>query len=776
MGKYVGQSVTRAGGRERVTGRLLYTADLAFPGECYARMVHLPCGRARIEAINTRAAARVRGVRLVLTPRDLPRPMPRFGPVDNDRPLLADGETKYEGEPVAVVVADDEEAAEEAAARVRVAYEPLPGVYTLKDALAPGAPLVQDPSLRPDSPHRHTNVYGRWTYGWGDAGRHDAHLVVEDTYRFPMLAHVAIEPHAYIAAPDEQGGVAIWSTVQHPFLLRQVVAACLGLAAAKVRVTAVDLGGGFGGKGYPKLEVLVAALALKVGRPVRLVLSMAESFSQARRASSEVHARIGFAPDGHIVFLRAEADYLVGAYADITARIVGKACYLGCGPYHVPDLRVTGRAVFSHTVPATAFRGFGSPQYLWALESLLDEGARRLGIDRVEVRRRNLPQPGQILVPGDTPVDGRWAEALQRTADALGWTKPLGPHRGRGVAIGIKSPRPGTVSQAIVRLHADSSATVLVGTVDMGQGSRTIMRQLAADELGIPPQTIQVHCADTALVPFDALTASSRSTVFMGNAVLDACAKVRGALRAMAAEEYGAAESAITVAGGAVRIGKRKAPYGRVIQDHYGPGAGEVIGVGECRQKVAPDHPLDGTAPFWELICFGAEVEVDEETGRYRIVRFVTTGDIGKALNPAQLRGQDEGGAVMGLGHTMMEHLVLDSGGRLVNRGLLDYRIPTSKDIPDKTLSLLVENSDGPGPYGAKGTGESGVLAVSPAVVSALSEATGLGFTDLPVTPERLWEALQEGRARPAPTARRTPGGTGEKDTRRKRYQVSFPP
>jgi CO/xanthine dehydrogenase Mo-binding subunit len=320
------------------------------------------------------------------------------------------------------------------------------------------------------------------------------------------------------------------------------------------------------------------------------------------------------------------------------------------------------------------------------------------------------------------------------------------------VAIGIKSPRPGTVSQAIVRIHADSSATVLVGTVDMGQGSRTILRQLAADALGLDPDAIQVRCADTALVPFDSVTASSRSTVFMGNAVLDACAKVRDRLRAIAAEEYGAAEAAVTVAEGAVQVGGRKRSYGRVIQDHYGPGAGEVVGVGEYRQKVDGRHPLDGAAPFWEVICFGAEVEVDEETGRYRIVRFVTTGDIGKALNPAQLRGQDEGGALMGLGHTMMEHLVLDNRGRIAGAGPLDYRIPTIQDVPDEALSLLVENADGPGPYGAKGTGESGVLAVSPAVVSALSEATGLRFTDLPVTPERVWEALQA-RAREAPTA-----------------------
>ncbi|NLF40381.1 xanthine dehydrogenase family protein molybdopterin-binding subunit [bacterium] len=742
----IGQSIERAGGRERVTGALRYAGDLALPGMLHAKLVRIPCAHARVRGIDAAAARALPGVHLVLSAYDLPKPVARYGPIENDRPIIADGEVKFHGEPVAAVVAETEDAAEAAAEAVRVDYEELPGVFTIADALAPGAPLVQEPSLRPSSAFRETNIYNEWTYAWGDEAVKDAAFVSMQTFRFPMVTHVALEPHVFMAAPDGQGGVTIWSTVQHPFLLQRVVASVLGMPVANVRVIAPDTGGGFGGKGYPKLEPLVALLALKAGRPVRLAMTLADTFFMGRRSSCEVNIRTGFSRDGRLVFNRAEATYLVGAYADITARIVGKAAYLACGPYRIPHVRLVGRAVFSHTVPATAFRGFGAPQYLWALESQMDAAARALGFDRVDIRLRNIPGRGEQLVPGDIPVDGIWKEGLQKAAHAIGWGTPLAPHHGRGIAIGIKSPKPATVSQAIVRLHNDGSASVLAGTTDMGQGARTVFAQLAAHELGLSVERVAVFCGDTAIAPFDSLTASSRSTVFMGNAILDACGKVKERLAAITAEVHGVPASSVEVHDGAVHLAGKALTYRTVIEGFYGPASGDVIAVGEYRQARDQRHALGGTASFWEVIFCAAEIAVDEETGAYTIAKLVTAGDIGKALNPAHVEMQDEGGAMIGLGHTMMEHLELDARGMIINRGVLDYRIPTSMDVPDEVHSLLVENADGPGPFGAKGTGESGVLAVAPAVASAIADATGVVCTELPITPEALWTALQRAR------------------------------
>ncbi|MHC4712420.1 MAG: xanthine dehydrogenase family protein molybdopterin-binding subunit [Planctomycetota bacterium] len=744
MPKYVGRPVRRIGGRERVTGKLAYAADMRIPGMLHAKLVTLDCAHARIVSINTSAAANLPGVQCILTAADLPQPVPRYGPVDNDRPVLAVGETKYYGEPVAAIAADSEEVAAEAADLVQVEYETLPGVYTVEDALATGAILVQDPTLRPRDPLRETNVYGEWNYHWGDAELSGADLVIENTYRFPMQSHFAIEPHVFIAAPGEPDGLVLWGTVQHPFVLQRAVAAAVDLPLAKVRVIATEMGGGFGGKGYPKFEPLVAFFALCTGRPVRLLMSLAESFLMGRRASSVVTMRNGFTADGHLVFVHSRADYLVGAYGDISKRIASKAAYVGCGAYSVPNLTVTARAIFSHTIPATAYRGFGAPQYLWALESQMDEGARRLDIDRLDIRLRNMPPKGAELVPGDTPVDGEWAEGLTMAAEAIGWGEPLAADRGRGLAIGIKTARSGATSQAIVRLHPDGSASVLVGTSEMGQGSQTVFAQVAAESLGVALNSVNVASGDTGRAPFDAITASSRSTICMGNAIVAACNDIKRKLADLAGELRGVAPEDVTVANGQVNVPGGALSYQEVIAGIYGPGEGEVIGVGEFRQARNKSHPLGGPVPVWEIIFFAAEVEVDKETGRYTVTKLTTVADIGKAINPEQVKGQDEGGALMSVGQALMEQLILDQDGVPANLGPLDYRIPTTRDVPLEVTSLLLENADGPGPFGAKGVGESGGIAAATAICSAVSQATGATFTELPITPERVWRGLRQ--------------------------------
>ena len=714
---------------------------MKFDNLLHTKLVRIDCSRELIINIDITEALKVKGVRTVFTEDDLPKPMPRFGPFVQDQPVIAAGQVNFYGEPVAAVVAETVDAAEEAAKLVKVEYEELEGVYTIEQALAPGAPLVQDPALRQDDEYQNSNIFYEWKYGWGDPDEVEADLFVEDTFNFPITMHFAIEPHVFTAAP-EGDGVCIWSTVQHPFLVQRELGHVLDMPISKIRVITPQLGGAFGGKGYPKFEALMAFIALKLKQPARLLLTLDETFLLVRRTSSAVKIRAGFSKDGIIQSMQVQGDFLIGAFADASPRIVGKASYAGCGVYHPENVSIVGRAIFSNTMPGTAFRGFGAPQYMWAIDSIMDIAGKELGIDRLEIRVMNITPKGETLIPGDNPVDGEWAEGLRKAAEAIGWGKPLKEHHGRGLGIGIKSPAPATVSQAMVRLLYDGSVRVSVGTTEMGQGARTVMGQIAADGLGVNIDQISVTNGDTGTVPFDSITASSRSTVFMGNALLDACEDAKKKLQAMACQCFAVDETHVKIEGGAVVLPDRRLTFSELMLQYFGPSAGEVIGLGLYKEDLLKDHPLKGKASFWEVIFCGTEVSVDKETGFVTVEKLVTVGDVGKAINPLLVESQDEGGAIMGFGHSVMEELLLDSKGKPRNAGALDYRIPTIKDIPNQLISMLIENEDGSGPGGSKGTGESGIIAIGAAVGLAVGEATGKVFHTLPLTPERVWRKL----------------------------------
>jgi CO/xanthine dehydrogenase Mo-binding subunit len=750
----IGGSPNRVGGIGRVSGTQEYVADIRLAGALEAKLVTLDCARARIISIDSSEALRVPGVRLVMTAADLPDPMPRFGPQLEDRPVIAVGETKYHGEPVAIVAADTKDAAEEGARLVHVEYEESPAVFTIAAALDPAAPLVQDPALRPNDRLASTNVLREHHVDWGDldAAAARADVVVENLYSFPIVTHFAIEPHAFMAAPEDDG-IAVWSSIQHPYWLQRILARILGLPLAKVRVLAPDPGGAFGGKQHAKYEPLVAFAALKTGRPVRLVLSLEQTFQAVRRAATEINVRTGFTRDGKLAFQDVKADYLIGAYCDIADRVVGKGSYPGAGPYNVPAVRIFARSILSHTTPSTAFRGFGNPQINWAVESNIDEGARALGLDRLEIRRLNLAKKGDPFIPFDTPADGDWEQTLQRAAEMIGWGTPLAPGHGRGLALGIKSGPTTGLSYSTVRLLGDGSVAVYAGTSDMGQGARTIFAQIAAEELGAPMDGIRVVMGDTAIVPYDQQTSASRSTVLMGNSVLGACRSIQAQVKTMAARLHGVDEPAITVERGVVKLPGRELGIMEVVKAGLGKLGGEIIGNGEARKEAEPEHPLGGAPAFFEFNCTAIEAEVDEGTGDVTIVRHVTVSDVGRAINRLQVQMQDEGAAIMGLGHTLMERVIYDESGRIRNLGAIDYRIPTSMDLPLEMHSETVENGDGPGPYGAKGMSEGALLCVAAATAAAVREATGAAIRDLPLSPERVWRALKErdeAAARPA--------------------------
>ncbi len=739
----VGASPHRIGGVGRVTGGLKYVADIHLPDALEVRLVTLDVARARIVSIDTSAAEAVPGVHLVLTPDRLPQPVPRFGPIFKDRPVLADGEVKYHGEPVAAVAAETKDAAEAASRLVKVEYETLEGgVFTVAEALDPASPLVQDPSLRPDDPLAETNIRREHRFGWGDVDAQSADLVIENTYEFPMVTHFAIEPHGFMAAPDGDG-IAIWSSIQHPYFLQRIMAGILDLPLSKVRIIAPDPGGGFGGKQHAKYEPLVAFLALMTGRPCRLILTLDETFQAVRRAAVEVTVRTGFLEDGTITFQDFENNFLCGAYVDIADRVVSKSSYLSAGPYSTPAVRILARNLLSHTTPSTAMRGFGIPQITWARESNIDEGALALGIDRLQIRLHNLAEFNEAFMPGER-ADGDWAQTVQLAAKEIGWDTPLPEGHGRGIALGLKSGPTTGLSYATVRLLVDGSALVYSGTSDMGQGARTIFAQIANEELGVPLEKISVVMGDTAVVPYDQQTSASRSSVLMGNAVLRACQDIQRQVRAIAARVRDVDEGEISVERGVVHLQDEEIPLLDVLKAGFGRLGGELFGHGEARKEGDPNHPLGGDAAFFEFNTTAIEAEVDRETGYTTLIKHVTVGDVGRSLNPNQVRGQDEGAAVMGLGHSLMEHIILDESGRIRNLGAIDYRIPTSMDLPLEMKSDSVENADGPGPYGVKGISEGALLSTAPAVGAAVREATGVVIRDLPLTPERVWRALVE--------------------------------
>lgn len=740
----IGQRLNRVGGYERVAGQLQYVGDIVLPEMLHAKLVHLPVAHARVTSIDASAAVAVTGVRGVFTAADFPEGVPLFGPMVRDRPVIADGETRFHGEPVAIVVADDEDIAELGASLVDVSFEELQAITTVDQALADDAVLVQTPAMRSDDPLRDTNIHNQWHFGWGDvnAAGDEADLVVENSYTFPMITHFAIEPFTFIAAP-QHGGVTVYTATQNPNAMQAIIASVMDLPLAKVRVVSPDPGGAFGGKQHPKFEPLLALLAVRMQRPIRLALNLEESFQAVRRAGATIHIRTGVKADGTFVFQDIVANFLIGAYVDIAPRVVSKGTYVAYGPYRVPNVRIHSRALFSHTTPTTAFRGFGIPQTNWALESNIDEAARLLGIDRVEIRRRNIPAKGEKYAPYDPPADGEWLQSLDAAAEAIGWGTPLEKNRGRGIAIGMKYSATTAASYSVVRLHWDGSATVMAGTSDMGQGARTAFTQIVAHEFGLPIDRVHVVSGDTAGVPFDLQTSASRSTVFMGNAVLNACRDVKRQLRLIAAEVSDATPDDVDVGFGSITSGSQSWSFAEVLKKRFGKVKGEVIGTGSSRKEYEPDHPLGGGPSFYEIMATAIEVEIDEVTGFVTVTKLVNAGDVGKALNPQHVEMQDDGAATMGLGHSLMEHLILNEQGRVLNLGALDYRIPTSKDVPPIMKSILIENGDGPGPYGSKGCGEGGILAIQSAVGSAVRHATGVFIKDLPLTPERVWRAMQ---------------------------------
>ena len=753
----IGRAAPRADGPIKLAGQAEFTGDIRLPGMLYGAVLRSPVARATIRSIDTSEADKLCGVAAILTGADLADLDPYYGHALRDRPIVAIDQVRFVGEPVAVVAAESQADADLAVRAIVVDYDPLPAATSLDKALADDAPLVHDEPVRPGSAHglgklpeRKGNVCYSYSFRRGDAGRglRDAAVVVEGEYTFPAIYQYSMETHTSIAH-WHGGELILWSSCQHPFLVRQEIAALFGLPLDQVRVIVPFLGGGFGGKSYTKMEPLTVAIARKAKRPVLVLNGTADSMLTTRRHNMRCRMRTGAAADGTLLARTAEAWLDTGAYADNGPRVTATAGDAAPGPYRWQALAVDAHCVYTNTSPAGSYRAFGATHLQWIGESQIDEVARRLGLDRLEIRRQNLLRPGEEVRPGGKPLDADLAGDLAKAAAAVGWDEPppapAAParRRGRGVAVGLLAAGAHPVSMATVRMGPDGAVTVLVGTTEVGQGARTVMAQIAAGVLKAPLDKVIVRGTDTSYTPYDRSTGASRSTTVAGLAVQRAAEQVLDALLETAAAKLEAPPKLLRPATGAITdAGGRAMTHEQLVRARFGFDGGELIGHGRVQPEGGTGSYAEGPV-FWEVCVAGAEVEVDTETGVVTVLRTSTVADVGKAINPQLVARQDEGATMQGIGNALFEEMCFAPDGMLLNDTLLGYRIPAFADVPAAMSCAIVENGDGPGPFGAKGCGEGALAAIPAAIVNALADA-GVPMNTLPLTPERVWRRIQE--------------------------------
>jgi CO/xanthine dehydrogenase Mo-binding subunit len=722
-------------GVDKVTGKAKYVADLIIPGMIEGKFLRSPYAHARIRSIDTAAAEAMPGVVAVVTSKDFTDISPYMARGKNkDHPIIALERAIFAGQPVAAVAAVDRATAEEALSKIEVDYEELPAAIEVEEAMAAGAPLVHSFAEK--------NICFQTELVKGDVekGFAESDEIFEDIFEFPMIFHYSMEPHTTIAQVDTDG-ITIWASTGHPFGVRQEVAEVFKFPLSKVRVHTNFVGAAYGSKSGAKIEPLVAVLARKAQRPVRVVQTFAEAMATCRRHAIKCKVKTGVKKDGTLMAKQAEIFLNTGAYSETGPTVTGRTLTRILGPYRYPNLKINSYCIYTHTVSAASFRSIGGPQTAWATESQMDIIAQKLGLDPVQMRLKNLVKKGEEIRPNYRALDADLFKGLKLVTDKLGWDGPVSKEgHGRGVGFGTTDPGAPLASTSTVHVLSDGSVVFMCGTSELGQGAKTVMSQIVAEELRVPLDRVTIRPIDTAFTPFDRSTGSSRSTTVMGKAVELAGSDARRQIVELAVEHFECPEDAIILKDGEAIAGGKKITYGELIHKHFAMQGGELVGTGYAHSGMAPTpaNPL-----FWEIGIGAVEVKVDEETGKVHVEKYITAADAGKALHPLQCEGQDEGSAMMGFGHTFYEAYQWD-GGQIINSTLVDYKVPTFDDVPDEFESILIEDANGPGPYGAKGLGEGGIIPVAPAVANAIAWSTGARIKELPLTPEKVWRALKD--------------------------------
>ncbi|OYV40437.1 MAG: oxidoreductase [Rhodospirillales bacterium 20-64-7] len=746
--KWVGTRPIRPDGVPKVTGRALYGADLKLPGMLFGKVLRSPHAHARIRSIDTSAAEALPGVKAVVTSRDFPeQKFDYIGPErvavnfwHVTRNIMAREKVLYEGHAVAAVAATSASIAEEAARLIKVDYEVLPHVIDVDEAMAEEAPLLFEDMITrgvEPAPSKPSNISKRLEFAIGDvdAGFQQADVIIEKTFKTAAVHQAYIEPHACVAKYEADGQCEVWSSSQGHFAMRALTAQIIGARLGDLRVTPAEIGGGFGGKTVTYLEPVAATLSKKSGLPVRLQMSREDVFRASGPTSgASMWVKIGVKKDGTIVAADGVFKFQAGAFPGSP---VMNGCLCAYAPYEIPNQRAVGYDVVSNRPKAAAYRAPGSPISAFAVESVLDMCAHEIGMDPLELRLKNACHIGTPTIAGPKHAHAGYAETVQALMNHPGYKVKLGPNQGRGVASGYWF-NGGGESSATLQLNADGTVLIATGSPDIG-GSRASMAIMAAETLGIDYNQVRAIVADTASVGYTHVTGGSRVTFATGMAVVNATKSAIKELCARAALIWGVEADAVVWEDGFAK------PASSNVGDF------KPLSLKELAAKAAATGgPITtsagvnagGQAPgFSTQFC---DVEVDPETGKVTILRFVAAQDVGRAIHPSYVEGQIQGGVVQGIGWALNEEYIYNSKGQLDNPGFLDYRCPVASDLP-MIEPILVEVPNPAHPYGAKGVGEVNICPPMAAIANAIAAATGLRMTELPMSPPKVLAALSQG-------------------------------
>lgn len=764
--KVVGKSIIRKDALEKVTGRAIYGADIQFPHQLYGAVYRSPLPHARILNIDTTKASALPGVRAIVTGNDFHN---RFGQFIEDQPFLAYQKVRYAGEPVVAIAAEHPEIAAEAVQLVKVDFEPLPAVLDPFQAMEPGSPLVHENwneynILGQARPVPGTNICDHFTLRKGDVetGWKESDVIIENEFNCSMLQHVTLETHCAVARVDAGGYLTIWTPAQSPFMLREQLARALNMSMNNIRIICTWIGGGFGSKYELRAEPIAVTLAFKAqGRPVKVVFSRQEDFvSSVVRGPAHFKIKTGAKKDGTLVAQEVKAYWDTGAYVTVGPRVNYNAGFAAAGPYKIPHIKIDGYCICTNKPVGSAYRGFGVPEIAWAHESQMDALARELNLDPLELRLHNALEEGSISATGERLFSVGLKPALEAAGHQIDWySKPLrtvtpeGKLRGKGIACFCKLTGTPSTSSAIIRLNEDGSVTVLQGGMELGQGVNTVIAQIVAEELGISVNKVSLAPVDTAFTPYDKTTTSSRLTFHIGNAVLQAARDIKEQLKVLAARAWHVPPERVVVKDGLI-LEQTTNGTGRVIPLEQISKSGilkeqpPVIGHGSYSTSDIFDPPdvetRQSSRPtvFWMYGAQAAEVEVDPETGQVKVLKISAAHDVGRAINPDACRQQIEGAIIMGLGHTLLEEMILEHG-IVKNASMVDYKIPTAADATVETVVSLIESNHPEGPFGAKGIGEPGLAPTAAAIGNAVNNALGARLNSLPLKPENILAALK---------------------------------
>ena len=767
--KYVGKSTVRIDGKVKISGAAKFVDDLDFGADLlFAAVVESKYAHAIINSIDTSEAEKFPGVVKVVTGKEFPF---RFGLYMHDRYIFAQDRVRFVGEQIAAVIARTPAAAMKAAELVTVNYSELPNVLNVEDALKKDAFLIH-PKLGNYQhvpwffPKPNTNISHLRKVRKGDADKaiKEADFVFEDTYTVPRYAHCAIEVHGTIGLFDNSERLTVWTASQSPYTQRHLFAEALsplGLTHKDVRVITPFVGGGFGGKAGVSMEIIGAALATTVkGRPVKVLWSRAQEFYNTyQRQGLTCRIKVGVNKDGKIIAMDNSLYWDAGAYVEYGANVVNAAGLSASGPYNIPNVKIDSYCVYTNLPPGGPYRGFGYSEFLFGLESHMNEIAKNLNIDPVEFRRKNAIREGDILNYGGKMNPNGLIEAIDKVAEAIEWGKKEysdDPNKaiGKGIALFWKAPAmpPNASSSAFLKFNEDASLNIMISGMEIGQGLLTVMAQIAAEVLSVSPDKIRVETPDTDRNPYEWQTVASHVTWGCGRAVERAAIDAREQIFDLIARALGKDRSSLYLEDECVKS-RKESEFSLPLKDFIINGimkedgtyrGGPIIGRGmfmpEFSSALSDPETSQGGKPnvHYTVGASAVKIEVDRQTGKMRIPKVVLAVDVGRALNPNLIKGQITGGLLQGIATVLYEDMRFDEKGKLLNASFSDYKIPTALDIPDEIVSIIIEIPQPDGPSGARGVGEHTMIPAAPMIANAVEDALGIRIKSMPLTAEKI--------------------------------------